>query len=149
MSVRLWTARLGAYREEDALDVSRQGNSKVKRPGGHRGLGIFFAPSWDLLAPYLRAKRAGLLTDAHWSRYVTAYTAEMRDSLRRHRVAWEAVLALDVVTLTCFCANERRCHRRVLAGLFVALGAEDLGERDRPPRPQRDLFEGLGTGAHP
>src|SRR6185369_17583979 len=43
VSVQLWTARL-AYREPDALNVTRQGNAKVARPGGHRGLGLFFAP---------------------------------------------------------------------------------------------------------
>ena len=148
MSVQLWTAR-HAYREDDALDVSRQGNAKLGRPGGHRGLGLFFAPSWDLVGPYIRMKKAGLLTDAHWSRYVTGYTAEMRESLRRHRAAWEAVLALDVVTLTCFCADSTRCHRRVLARLLVALGAEDLGEREPEPRAQRALFEQWRPGANP
>ena len=119
MPLLVHTSRLG-YRGPDILPVTR---FRVVDP-----LGSLFAPSAPLLSGALARRKAGAL-EAHWPAYAAAYTAEMRVSYRRHRAAWEALLARESVTLLCFCTDPARCHRRVLAGLLVACGAVDCGER--------------------
>ena len=66
---------------------------------------------------------------ATWALYVEAYTAEMRESYRTQRPAWDALLARESVTLVCYCTDPARCHRTLLAGIFAKLGAVNEGER--------------------
>ncbi len=115
----------------DRLDITRKSGTE----------GLPFAPSWDILSPALAArKRADGLrfgsdavladkieTDA-WAKYVPAYLAEMRESYKRSRWVWDAVLARESVTLVCYCTNGRRCHRYLLGGVLGRLGARVLGE---------------------
>ena len=103
------------------LDVTR-------KSGGERGHP--FAPSWELLEPFLASRKAGNpLTDDDWERYVKAYTAEMRASYRDNRAAWDALLLLPSVILTCYCNKHERCHRTILArDILPKLGAEYCGE---------------------
>lgn len=140
--VQVHTARL-SYCGPDRLDITR----KSARPEG-----LPFAPSWAILGPMLKRRawirkdgevhtvsdrydgRPGshkppLTEDAEWAAYVAAYTVEMRASYRTHRPAWNALLARGEVTLVCYCTNPDRCHRRVLAGILVKLGAGYVGER--------------------
>ncbi len=126
--VEIYTARMG-YRGDDWLDVTRQGNIRRGMPGGHRGIGMSFAPSAPLLFGYLAARRDGADTEDTWRTYVDAYTAEMRTSYREQRVAWETLLGWPSATLLCFCTDATRCHRTVLAGILGKLGAEVKGER--------------------
>lgn len=125
--LRVWTGRLGTYRGDDGLDVTRSGAEK--RPGP----GAIFAPSIELLGPVLAARRAGQLTDATWERYVVGYTREMRISYGRHAEAWKKVLAGNSVVLLCFCVDRARCHRTALAEILVKLGAISMGERGPAP----------------
>jgi len=120
MTLRLFTARMG-IRDPDYLDITRTGNERRGEPGGHRGIGMAFAPSGSILWP---AKR-GELTDAQ---YRVLYTAEMRDSYRRNRAAWDTLLGWERVALLCFCHERERCHRGILAGILARLGAYDGGE---------------------
>lgn len=58
----------------------------------------------------------------------------MRESYRRERSRWQALLARPEVTLMCYCTpgpdGVLRCHRRLLAeAILPRLGAEDCGER--------------------
>lgn len=127
----VWTARLG-FRGDDWLDVSLQGNMRRAEEGevgGHRGIGLAFAPSPELLYPYLSARKFKRLTPESWPRYRAAYTAEMRRSYVASRPAWDAVLALPSVTLLCFCTDAAECHRTVLAEILGKLGADVRGER--------------------
>lgn len=134
MSVTVYTARLG-YRGDDWLDVSLQGNMSRKGPTTtgsepqRRGLGILFAPSPELLYPYLSKRRWGRETEGTWREYRAKYTAEMRASFRRYRAAWNVVLELPQVTLLCFCRDPSRCHRTVLGEILAKLGATFNGER--------------------
>ena len=131
MTLACWTARLG-YRGDDWLDVSLQGNTRradAGEIGGHRGIGLLFAPSPGLLYPYLSKRRFGKLTRSDSPRYRDAYTDEMRDSYRTYRPAWAALLALESVTLLCFCTDASECHRTVLAAILGKLGADVRGER--------------------
>ena len=81
-------------------------------------------------------ERAAALTEARelelaaWRVYVPAFLEEMRASYRRHRVAWERLLARDRVVLACACKAPERCHRTILAtAILPKLGAVYAGER--------------------
>jgi uncharacterized protein YeaO (DUF488 family) len=96
-------------RDRDRFDVTRKSGG----PAGHP-----FAPSWPLLSWGLAEMRAGR-GDAAWPVYRDRYVEEMRVSWRRHRAAWDALLARERVVLVCYCVEETRCHRTVLAELLV------------------------------
>jgi hypothetical protein len=98
------TARI-SYTGRDRLDISRAGNDP---------LGVAFAPSWDLL----NAAKSGAI---HWGEYRDRYTEEMRASYRDTREAWDRLLALDEVTLCCYCRAGDPCHRLILATIIVQL----------------------------
>jgi uncharacterized protein YeaO (DUF488 family) len=108
--LRIQTARI-SYGGPSRLDVTRQDGSP-------------FAPSWELL----RWARQGPLADKGWRIYSERYIAEMRRSYRKHRAAWDELLARDHVVLCCYCVDHRRCHRSLLAGILVKLGAVYDGE---------------------
>jgi len=131
VTVHVFTARLG-IRDDDHLDVSLQGNVRRANKGevgGHRGIGLFFAPSPELLYPYLSKRKFNRLTDGDWERYVAAYTEEMRLSYRERRPAWDALLGLPRVVLLCFCTDPERCHRTVLGrDILPKLGVTYCGE---------------------
>jgi hypothetical protein len=155
MPLHVYTARLYSYTADDAIDITRANADKAHR-AGRPFPGEPFAPSWTILRPALadrdKVERLQALADREaeggdpaaasvlldsakeieagmWKRYVPAFTAEMRASYRRHRTFWDGLLALDRVTLCCFCANHLHCHRRILAGTILpALRAIDCGE---------------------
>lgn len=127
------TARISC-RDPDRFDITR-------KSGGTAG--VPFAPSWDILQPALDARRraakldrripmlaheAGHIEEVAWAAYVPAYTEEMRRSYRRHRGDWDALLMRCRVVLVCYCVDEDRCHRRLLAKMLEKLGATDGGE---------------------
>lgn len=101
--------------------ISHRGGLDVSRMTGD----VVFAPSWDLLRPQLDLRRRGLEDEAAWQRYVDAYVEEMRSSWRRYRRRWLEVVAVPETTLKCYCVRRwlPRCHRVVLAGLLVKVGA--------------------------
>lgn len=101
----------------DWLDVSRDGNTAradAGEVGGHRGLGLWFSPSQG-------------------EESAEQYTVEMRTSYTLVRAAWDRLLSRSNVTLVCPCTNAATCHRRVLAGILVKLGAVDAGEIEAAP----------------
>lgn len=121
MTLTVHTARV-SYRGPDRLDVTR----KSAGPNG-----LPFAPSWRILGPMLRLRgdEGPLAIGAAWPKYVADYTAEMRRSYVEQRPAWDRLLARPEVTLVCYCTDPAHCHRTVLAGLLVKLGATSMGER--------------------
>lgn len=116
--LRVFTAQL-SYRGEDRLDITRKSGGTSGSP---------FAPSWQILGPALTARAAHRLPE-HWPTYREAYLQEMRGSYRSDSSPWHALLARVSVTLCCYCADARHCHRRLLAEILVRLGAVDEGER--------------------
>ena len=120
MTLQVRTARI-SYAGPDRLDITRKSADDF---------GLAFAPSWKLLGPALQARAAGAgeLDEDAWRAYVNAYTDEMRASYRANPNPWGALLALERVVLVCYCTDHERCHRRVLAGILVKLGAVDEGE---------------------
>ncbi len=146
MPLEVLTCRIGtrAARDPDVLVITREEADAEGQPG-------VFAPSWAILRPVLDARarqrggfvfggsdeeRAAALTEARelelaaWRVYVPAFLEEMRASYRRHRVAWERLLARDRVVLACACKAPERCHRTILAtAILPKLGAVYAGER--------------------
>jgi hypothetical protein len=126
----LYTARIGCARP-DALDVTR-GSAEQARADGRPFPGEIFAPSHAILRPALEGNRmaaqlrkAGKAEEADkieletWATYLPRYKQEMRASWVAHRAAWLELLACESVTLLCFCANPRRCHRGALASILL------------------------------
>lgn len=141
MALQVFTARLGYRGPLRWLDVSLQGNTRrvdQGQPGGQDGLGFWLAPSPQLLYPYLSKRRFNKLTSDDWPRYVEGYTALMRERYRdpRTRRVFDELLAREHVVLLCFCTDAAQCHRRVLAGILVKLGAVDQGEIEVPAKTQ-------------
>lgn len=114
-ALEVYTARMG-LRDPDVMNIARK--------QGH----LAFAPSWELLAPYLERRRAGLETDQDWVEYTAKYLDEMRSSFGRNAEAWRSLLARERVVVTCFCTSER-CHRFIFAETVLrAFGVAYKGE---------------------
>lgn len=119
--LRVYTARLN-YSGADRVNITRAfANSRGE-------LGVF-APSQDLVTPFIQARQRGEETADSWQEYRAAYIAEMRRSYVQFRMEWEELLARDEVTLVCYCENPERCHRSVLGHILSKLGANYCGER--------------------
>lgn len=129
MPLIVYTGRLpchgqDGYQGDDALDVTRTAT----------GFGRQFAPSRELLNEGQRRKRlAGSNAEDRmeaWLWYAPRYIEEMRESFKRRRSAWDALLEQEVLTLCCYCGRGgKECHRRLLAEILVRLGAQYRGER--------------------
>ncbi len=134
------TANINTYGRADRFDITR---------GTGTGDGLLFAPSHEILAPAIAARkqaekhlRAGnerqamVVENAAWRTYEPLYVEEMRASARAHRDVWDRLLARERVTLVCFCDLTKwpagHCHRVVLAGLLVKFGATYEGEITQP-----------------
>lgn len=152
MPLLVLTARLSPrFTDPDTLDVTRATADEHQAKRGLASPGSPFAPSGPLLAEALRRRReaerlraragdlfggedpAALLARADaleaeaWAWYAPRYREEMLTSWRARRGAWDALLARRRVVLACVCPTEQ-CHRRLLAGFLVRLGAVDGGE---------------------
>lgn len=134
MTLQVFSARMGYKADSDWLDITLQGNLRrlEKEPepaGGHRGIGLWFAPSPDILYPYLSKRRFGRETDRDWLQYVADYTREMRQSYVKARPAWDLLLSWGRVVCLCMCTDATRCHRTILAqSILPKLGATYGGE---------------------
>lgn len=124
--LNLYTACIYQFREsENVLDITRM--------TGKRGL--IFAPSWDLLSPYLAKRKNGSLSPEDWSAYRRGFIAEMKASAEREPELWAQWKAFidskEEITFTfcCYCASPEQCHRSILVEIFKKRGAVYLGER--------------------
>jgi uncharacterized protein YeaO (DUF488 family) len=90
------------------------------------------APSPELVADAQRAE-----TDREWKTFERAYRREMSRPEARHLVDLLAALSHRTnVSVGCYCADESRCHRRVLRALLEDAGAslvEDHGASGQRP----------------
>lgn len=78
------------------------------------------SPSQTLVRQAQRAE-----TDAEWARFVQAYRKEMSAPSARHLI--ELLVALSQrtdIAIGCYCEDEQRCHRTILATLLMDAGAE-------------------------
>lgn len=111
--IGLYTARYG-YVGPGRVDITRKGGSP-------------FGPSVPLLSKLLAArKESPELAETLWPGYVDSYTAEMRSLWQTHRGLWVSLAERGrqdgCLVLCCFCANPARCHRGLLASMFVLAG---------------------------
>ena len=123
--VEIWTSHMST-RDPDRLDITRKSAGPEGEP---------FAPSRELFMKTISARgpvkpwRApSAAEEAAWTTFVPVYVEEMRVSYRRHRAAWERVLARARVVFVCYCLRADRCHRSILSGLFGKCGATVRGE---------------------
>jgi len=90
------------------------------------------APSPEFVADAQRAE-----TDRKWKTFERAYRREMSRPEARHLVDLLAALSHRTnVSVGCYCADESRCHRRVLRALLEDAGAslvEDHGASGQRP----------------
>ncbi len=82
------------------------------------------APSAELVA---LAQHAA--TEPEWARFVHAYRHEMSRPEPRHAIDLIAALSHRTnLAVGCYCEDESRCHRSVLADLLAAAGADVVGQ---------------------
>ena len=106
--VKVYTSQY-RYNGPNRLDITVKSGDKT------------FAPTWDMVWKHKR----GEITDEE---YTKMYYDLMRKSYRSHRKRWEEVLHMKRVVFVCFCKPGAFCHRRLLAEIFVKLGASYEGE---------------------
>lgn len=87
------------------------------------GLGVTFAPTWDLVLAF----KSGTLS---WQQYTEGYVRLMRLRYLDNQVAFEQILnSKQVVVFTCYCNDcyeNHHCHRYLLVDIFRKL-AENKG----------------------
>jgi len=141
LALHVYTARIDGQPRD--LDITRAGADACRRAlrlsPDVLAPGEPWAPSWGILNQALAARKlGGPAAEAGWFTYVEAFRNEMLASYRVHRAHWTALLARDRVVLRCRCRDANRCHRRLVAGFLVRLGAVHAGELpDAPPRQGR------------
>lgn len=78
------------------------------------------SPSQELVSAAQRAR-----SDQEWAGFVRAYRAEMSAPAARHLVELLAALSHRTdIAVGCYCEDENRCHRTVLAQLLDDAGAD-------------------------
>lgn len=129
-SMDIHTARIN-YQGADRLDITRKSGGPI---------GIVLAPSWEILAPVLNARRQKTMGNSEWERYKRAYIDEMRTSYQTWPQHWERILARPEVTLVCYCADFLRCHRSLAADLLVKASKGAAFYRGERKPAQQGLF---------
>lgn len=113
--MKVYTSNI-RYTGENRLDITRK-NNHFK---GHH-----FAPTWKMIHMYKAHKLA-------WPDYVEQYMDLINHRLRTNPETSKIVaelLSKGEVTFMCFCRNPDKCHRTVLADMFVTMyGATYGGE---------------------
>lgn len=90
------------------------------------------ATGYEWLRPSDKLRRAYpkrcLQPLALWEKFVEAYKAELRRSMRTNTTEWGALLARRVIVLRCDCSSVERCHRGVLAEVLTGTRGVYEGE---------------------
>lgn len=117
-TARVWTPRT----PEDGTRILAVRHLNERAAGYFDMWEPALSPSAGLLATAQKmAKEDG---DAAWAWYVPRFTEEMEGPTAREKM-WALFLALlmgRTATLMCYCADERRCHRMILAELLEGMG---------------------------
>ena len=126
MTVRV--VRLGTPRAKD--EGTRIGT--VRRPPRGVPKSEFAKQDWydvwfPTLAPSVTTMKLGqdAQTPAQWAAFTRKYRAEMAAPDASHAIALLAALShRSNLSVGCYCADERRCHRSVLRELLAQHGAD-------------------------
>lgn len=84
------------------------------------------SPSRDLFYKYLRLKDVGLWdSNAFRTIYVPRFIDELiaSDAAQSHLAYLVFYGGKRDITLTCFCTDERYCHRSIVGGILLGMGA--------------------------
>ena len=132
MAVRI--VRLGSARHpKEGLRIGT-----VRRPPRGVPKAKFAAENWydvwfPVLAPSVETMKLGqaAATPAQWAAFVRKYRAEMGEAAASQALDVLAALSKTAAfSVGCYCENEARCHRSVLAKILEARGAELARRRD-------------------
>lgn len=133
MPLEVFTAIAG-FDDIDALSISRKNNERLLAdgcPGGHRGVGLYLCPSAQLQKARMRECGFKLEQekDRQWMRFSELYTAEMRESYRKHAMAWTTLLTWERVVILSREEEAPRAVRTILAQwILPKLGARYVRE---------------------
>lgn len=157
MPLHIYTAH-SSYTGMDRLCISREANEAILKENGlsikaieriadpkkrRESLiealtlapGLVFAPSWNILKPFVDARKGAGLSNEMWAQFALKYKAEMRESYKSAaRIIWDEVTkkeegAIRQITLTCYCKMPMQCHRTLLGkDILPTLGAIYCGE---------------------
>ncbi len=119
--------KLGSDRAPD--EGTRMGT--VRRPPRGVPKSEFASGNWyDVwypnLAPSVETMKLGqsVETDAQWQTFEKAYRREMKAPETTHTIELLATLSKHAnFSIGCYCADEARCHRSILAHLLQEAGA--------------------------
>jgi hypothetical protein len=111
--MNLYTAQY-RYSGPDRFDITVKGK-----------VAIAFAPSWSMV----QSHKSGEYSDEE---YTCLYKTLMNWSQKKYSDKWSDLLSRDEVTIVCFCAPGKFCHRHLLKDILVNLGATYMGEREIP-----------------
>ena len=105
--LKVYTSQI-SYSGTDRMDIT----AKRKTP---------FSPTWEMVNDY----KEGVISERQ---YRHMYFELMVNSLGRNYPFWTDVLNKPRVTLVCYCAPGKFCHRVLMAKYLEFLGAEYWGE---------------------
>lgn len=77
----------------------------------------YFAPTYDLLERY----KSGQCSTTE---YTKEFFALMRESYRKNRSHWDALLNEPVVALGCYCGQGDFCHRYLMVYILHAIATQ-------------------------
>lgn len=115
VEVRVITGKLKVYTSTTKYQGPNRVNITVK--SGDR----VFAPTWDLV----QGMRNGKITE---DEFKEKYYELMRQSYKKNRAKWKALLEKEEVVLVCYCPIGAFCHRYLLVEILEKLGAIYEGE---------------------
>lgn len=106
--VKVYTSQY-AYKGKDRFDITVKTGDRA------------FSPVWDMVMKH----KSGEYSD---EQYTDLYLKRMRYSFKKYAEKWTDLLSKDEITLVCFCAPNKFCHRYLLADILVKCGAMYMGE---------------------
>lgn len=105
--MRIYTAQIGRSGSGLILDTTVKSGA---------GLGKMLAPTWDIVWGVKKAQISE-------QEYETSYLAILRERYSRDKAAFLEILALEEVTLTCYCRAGKFCHRHIAVNVLEKIAA--------------------------
>lgn len=115
----LYTAQY-RYGGSDRLDITVKGNDLN---------GKMFAPTWDMVN---QVKDGSMSEEEYTDRYYKLLNSKWSGSFKTEVLSMVEKLKGEDITIVCFCATGKFCHRYLLANwLCFNFGVEYGGERSK------------------
>jgi uncharacterized protein YeaO (DUF488 family) len=85
-------------------------------------------------APLVKWALSEPFTPTRWASYARRYRQEMKQPAARRLIAMLAALSrTGDFSVGCYCADQSKCHRSLLAELLIEAGADVIIAPDVPP----------------